>query len=141
MNTRNNFAISSEGVSQALQRGGAVLSNYGVSLADSVAMISGANESIQNPERIGNGLKSIAINLSGMKTNAKSGNMELNKTAKSLKDIAGIDVFTDSSKTSVKSMIPIMDEVKQKWSSLTDAQQKALSEGIAGNQQYFYMLY
>lgn len=40
----NNFAISSEGVSQALQRGGSVLANYGVSLVDSVAMISGANE-------------------------------------------------------------------------------------------------
>lgn len=48
----NNFAISSEGVTQALQRGGAVLSNYGISLSDSVAMISGANESIQNPERV-----------------------------------------------------------------------------------------
>ena len=41
---RNNFAISSDGVTEALQRGGSVLSNYGVDLKDSIAMITGANE-------------------------------------------------------------------------------------------------
>lgn len=53
----NNFAISSQGVTEALQNGGAVLSTYGVTLSDSIAMISGANESLQDPSRIGNGLK------------------------------------------------------------------------------------
>nr|DAL79644.1 MAG TPA: hypothetical protein [Caudoviricetes sp.] len=40
-----------------MQRGGSVLSNYGVDLKDSIAMITGANESLQDPARIGNGLK------------------------------------------------------------------------------------
>mgnify|MGYP004669558541 FL=1 len=40
----NNFAISSDGVTEALQRGGSVLANYGVDLKDSIAMITGANE-------------------------------------------------------------------------------------------------
>ena len=131
----NNFAISSEGVTQALSRGGSVLSNYGVSIADSVAIISAANESIQDPQRVGNGLKTIALNLSGMKTNARTGAMELNKTAKALKDIAGIDVFTDKSKTQTKDMMTLMNEIKGKWGELTDAQQKALSEGVAGKTQ------
>lgn len=129
------MAISSEGVTQALSRGGSVLSNYGVSLSDSVAMISAANESIQDPQRVGNGLKTIALNLSGMKTNAKQGTLELNKTAKSLREIAGIDVYTDSSKTNIKGMVDIMNEIKDKWGELTQAQQYALSEGIAGKTQ------
>lgn len=136
----NNFAISSEGVTQALSRGGSVLANYGVSIADSVALISSANESIQDPQRVGNGLKTIALNLSGMKTNARTGAMELNKTAKALKDIAGIDVFTDKSKTQTKDMMTLMNEIKGKWGELTDAQQKALSEGIAGSIQDFVLL-
>ena len=136
----NNFAISSEGVTQALSRGGSVLSNYGVSLADSVALISSANESIQDPQRVGNGLKTIAINLAGMKTNAKTGAMELNKTAMALKDIAGIDVFTDKSKTQTKDMMTLMNEIKGKWGELNDAQQKALSEGIAGSIQDFCLI-
>ena len=118
-----------------MSRGGSVLSNYGVSIADSVALISSANESIQDPQRVGNGLKTIALNLSGMKTNAKTGAMELNKTAKALQDIAGIDIFTDKSKTQTKDMMTLMNEIKGKWGELTDAQQKALSEGIAGKTQ------
>ena len=123
-----------------MSRGGSVLANYGVTLADSVAMISSANESIQNPERVGNGLKSIAINLGGLKTNAKTGAMELNKTAMALKDIAGIDVFTDESKTQTKDMMTLMNEIKGKWGELNDAQQKALSEGIAGSIQDFCLI-
>ena len=137
----NNYAISTEGVVEALKRGGSTLSNYGISVADSMAMIAGANESLQDPERVGNGLKSIAINLAGLKTSTKDGSIELNKTALALKKIAGIDIFTDSSKTSVKDMVTIIDEVKGKWGELNETQQLALSEAIAGNVQDFVLLY
>ena len=131
----NNWAISSQGVTEALQNGGAVLSTYGVTLSDSIAMISSANESLQDPSRIGNGLRSLAVNFAGIKTNAKEGTVEMNKSAKALKEIAGIDIFTDSSKTSVKDMMTLMDEIYDKWDSLTDVQQKGLSEGLAGKTQ------
>ena len=36
-------------------------------------MIASANEAIQDPSRVGNGLKTIAMNLSGLKTSAKDG--------------------------------------------------------------------
>ena len=131
----NNWAISTEGVTQALQNGGSVLSSYGVTLSDSIAMISSANESMQDPSRIGNGLRSLAINFAGIKTNAKEGTLEMNKSAKALKEIAGIDIFTDKSKTSVKDMMTLMDEIYDKWDGLTDVQQKGLSEGLAGKTQ------
>ena len=98
-------------------------------------MISSANESMQDPSRIGNGLRSLAVNFAGIKTNAKEGTVEMNKSAKALKEIAGIDIFTDSSKTSVKDMMTLMDEVYDKWDGLTDVQQKGLSEGLAGKTQ------
>ena len=131
----NNYAISTEGVTQALQNGGSVLSSYGVTLSDSIAMISSANESLQDPSRIGNGLRSLAINFAGIKTNAKEGTLEMNKSAKALKEIAGIDIFTDKSKTSVKDMMTLMDEIYDKWDGLTDVQRKGLSEGLAGKTQ------
>lgn len=101
-------------------------------------MITGANESLQDPARIGNGLKSIAINLSGIKTNAQTGALELNKTAKALQETAKIDIFTDKSKTQVKDIVSILDEVKDKWASLTDVEQKGLSEAIAGKLKPVY---
>lgn len=78
-------------------------------------------------------MKTIAINLAGLKTSAKDGSIELNKTAMGLQKIAGIDIFTDSSKTQVKDMVTIMDELHGKWNELNDVQKKGLSEAIAGN--------
>ena len=107
---------------------------YGVTLSD-IAMISSANESLQDPSRIGNGLRSLAVNFAGIKANAKEGTLEMNKSAKALKEIAGIDIFTDKSKTSVKDMMTLMDEIYNKWDGLTDVQQKGLSEALAGKTQ------
>jgi|GEM_PF-3314311 len=131
----NNYAIGTDGVAEAMKRGGAVLHQYGVSLEDTVAMITASNESVQNPEKVGNGLKSIAINLSGMKANAKDGTLELNKTAMALKEIAGVDVYEDKKAGKVKNMVNILDEVKDKWSDLREDEQLAISEAIAGKHQ------
>lgn len=132
MNIRNNYAIGTDGIAEAMKRGGAVLASYNVSLSDSIGLITATNEALQNPERVGNGLKTIAINLAGMKTNAKDGTMSLNKTAMALKEIAGVDVYKNKEKGELKNMVQILDEVQDKWGSMSDAQQKALSESIAG---------
>ncbi|EOE7167534.1 TPA: hypothetical protein ACMVA2_000315 [Clostridioides difficile] len=36
-----------------MKRGGSVLHEYGVSLGDTVGMITATNEAIQNPEKVG----------------------------------------------------------------------------------------
>lgn len=128
----NNYAISSAGVANAIQNGGTVLANYGVSLADSIGLITAANEPLQDPKKVGNGLKSIAINFAGMAASAKDGQLGLNKTAKALKNIAGIDVYKDKAKGQLKNMVQMLDELHPKWSRLTDDQRAGLSEAIAG---------
>ena len=128
----NNYAIGTDGIAEAMKRGGAVLSTYNVSLADSIGLITATNEALQDPARVGNGLKTIAINLAGMKTSAKDGTMSLNKTALALKEIAGVDVYANKEKGELKNMVKILDEVQGKWGSMSDAQKKALSESIAG---------
>lgn len=128
----NNYAISSSGVAEALKRGGGVLHAYGVDLKDSVALITAANEPLQNPEKVGTGLKAIAMNFAGISTDAKNGNIKLNKTAKALETIAGIDIYADKKTGQIKSMVNILDELKPKWKSLRDDERAALSEAIAG---------
>lgn len=128
----NNFAVSSDGLLEAIQNGANVLADYGVSMNDVVALITGANKTLQNTNKVGNGLKSIGINLAGVKANAKDGSVELNKTALALKEIAGIDVYSNKSKGEIKDMMTLLDEVKGKWTSLSDEQRKGLSEAIAG---------
>lgn len=131
----NNYAIGVDGVLEAMQSGGATMASYGLSIQESTALITASNEAIQNPTKVGNGLKSLVVNLAGLKTSAKDGTISLNKTGIALKKIAGIDIFTDSSKTQVKSMTTLLDEVNEKWDSLTDKERKGLSNAIAGKEQ------
>ena len=69
----NNYAIGMDGVITALQNGGSTLASYGMTLEESTALITAANEAIQNPAKVGNGLKSISNNLAGLTTSAKDG--------------------------------------------------------------------
>ena len=131
----NNFAISSDGILTAITSGANVLAEYGVSMDDTVAMIASANTTLQDSSRVGNGLKTIAINLAGIKANASNGTLELNKTAKALKEIAGIDVFENEETGELKNMPQLIDEIASKWSSFTEEQRAGLSEGIAGKEQ------
>lgn len=132
MNKRNNFAISTEGIISAMQSGGTVLHSYGVGMEETIALITGANKTLQDAGVAGNGLKSIAINLAGIKTDAYTGEIALNKTALALKEIAGIDVFEDKQKTKVKDMVVILDELYERWGDFSEKEQLGLAEAIAG---------
>ena len=45
-----------QGLTQAFQTGGATLASYGIGLKESTALITAANNAIQDPSRVGNGL-------------------------------------------------------------------------------------
>lgn len=69
----NKFAISSDGILDAITSGANVLATYGVSMNDTIAMITAANTTLQDTSRVGNGLKTISVKLAGIKTSAKDG--------------------------------------------------------------------
>jgi hypothetical protein len=52
----NNYAISSAGIGQALQRSSAILHVAGNSVEESIALITSANATIQDPKKVGNAL-------------------------------------------------------------------------------------
>lgn len=133
--TGNQFSISSGGILDAITSGANVLANYGVSMNDTVAMITAANHTLQDTSRVGNGLKTIQTRLAGIKTSAKDGTISLNKTALALKEIAGINVFSNEAKGEIKDMATLIEELGAKWGDFTDEQRAALSEAIAGANQ------
>lgn len=53
----NNYAISSGGIGQALQRSASSMAAANNSLDETIAMITAANEIAQNPEKVGNAMK------------------------------------------------------------------------------------
>ncbi|GAA0102502.1 hypothetical protein UT300012_32170 [Paraclostridium bifermentans] len=100
-------------------------------MGDTIGLMTSGIEVLGNGNKVGNGLKSIAINLAGIKTSADTGEISLNKTAMALKEIAGVDVYSDKSKGELKSMTDILDEVQGKWKGFNDEQRAGLSEAIA----------
>lgn len=60
--------------------------------------------------------------------------IQTNKTAKALKEIAGVDVF-DKQTGQVKDMNDILTEVADKYDSLSKNQKLALGEAIGGKTQ------
>ena len=128
----NNYAISSAGVAEALQVSGGVMHAYGVSLRDSAALITAANEPLQDPSKVGNGLRTIAMRMAGVASSAKDGTIKTNQTAKALKTIAGIDIYSDKKAGKIKSMIQVFDELMPKWKNFSDEQRYALGEALAG---------
>ncbi|WP_219713293.1 phage tail tape measure protein, partial [Clostridioides difficile] len=63
------------------------------------------------------------------------GTLSLNKTAKGLKEIAGITIYKNKDTGELKNMVQLLDELKGKWGELREDEQKGLAEAIAGKQQ------
>ena len=61
----NNMPITSQGLGDALERSAGSLVAAGNTLEESVALISTANSTIQNPESVGNALKTVSMRLRG----------------------------------------------------------------------------
>jgi len=61
----NNFAISSEGIGEALQRSAAALAQANNDLDKSIALVVAANDVVQNPETVGTALRTVALRIRG----------------------------------------------------------------------------
>ena len=57
----NNFAISSVGIGDALQRSAAALFGAGNTLEESIGLIVAANNVIQNPTMVGTSMKTLTM--------------------------------------------------------------------------------
>ena len=69
----NNYAVTSGGMSEALSRFASVAKSSGVTIDQALSYAMGTQESVQNSEKVGNGLKTIITNLNGLRTSAKDG--------------------------------------------------------------------
>ena len=138
----NKTAISAQGLGEALTRSAAALSSAGNDLDESLALAAGANSIIQDPDRVGNGLRSIALFLRAAKTEAEELNIDTEGMASSVSElredvmaIAGVDIMADEAGTQFKSTIDILRELSEVWDSLSDIDQANLTEMLIGKHQ------
>ena len=124
-------------ISEAIEKSGASLKAAGNDLSESLGMIVAGNAALQNPNTVGQMLKTFSMRLRGA-TKAELDELGLDtegmasarkSVVKQFKSMAGIDIMEGRG---YKSTFQILDELLDKWESLSDAEHAALSEAIGG---------
>ena len=134
----NNFAISSGGIGEALERSASSLMAANNTIDESIALITASNQVVQDPTSVGTAWKTISMRIRGAKTEMSELGLDtegmVESTAKLRSEIlalSGVDIMEADNKT-FKSTYQIMDELAQKWEDLSDIQQATVTELIAG---------
>lgn len=136
----NNFAISSAGVGEALQRSGAALAAANNTMEQSIALATTMNRIIQNPEAVGTTLKTVSMYLRSTKADVEAAGESTegmaettSKLRDSLKALSHgqVDIF-DSATKQYKSTTDIIIEMGKAWDKMSDKEQAAALELMGG---------
>lgn len=134
----NEYAIDAGELGSALERGGASLAAANNSLAESMALMAAGNAAIQNAETVGTAFKTTSMRIRGTSVEeleeaglATDGLIESTaKLQSQVKALSGVDIMIDSE--NYKSTYQIMLEIAQVWDQISDINQAALLEALAG---------
>lgn len=138
----NNYAISSQGLGEAMQRSAASLSLAGNTLDESLALVTAANEVVQDPDVVGTWAKTLTMYLRAAKTEAEEAGVETEGMANSVSELRDsimkltgnrVDIMQDDS--TFKSTVQIMREIASVYDTMSDVDQAALLELLSGKRQ------
>jgi len=124
----NTTAINLEGIGDAFLRSANTLQTAGATLEQSASLIAGANESIQDPAKVGTALKTIASRLRGIGDEGEV----IPTLAKDFKQI-GIDI--QNADGSFRNIYDIFKDFADVYGTLDDLTKESLLEKIAGKRQ------
>ena len=83
----NNFAISSEGVGEALRRSASALAAGNNTLDESIALITAANSVVQDADVVGTTMKTVSMYLRAAKTEAEEAGESTEGMANSVSEL------------------------------------------------------
>ena len=136
----NNFAITSKGIGDALQRSASSLYEAGNTLDESIGLITGMNSVVQDPEQVGTALKTLTMRLRGAKTELEDAGLDVDNMASStsklreqLLVLTGVDIMQDAN--TFKSTTQILREMSAVWEDLSDIDAAAALELMGGKRQ------
>lgn len=134
----NNYAVSSDGIATALQDSASALMEAGNNLEQSVALVAAANKVVQDPNSVGSALRTISLRLRGTSVSVleemgeeTDGVVEsVSKMQEKIQALTGVNILTDSG--AYKETYEILREIGTVWEDMSDIDQAALLELMAG---------
>jgi TP901 family phage tail tape measure protein len=134
----NNYAVSSDGLATALQDSASALMEGGNNLEQSVALIAAANKVVQDTNSVGSALRTISLRLRGTSVDVLKEMGEetdgvitsVSKLQSKIQGLSGVNILTESG--DYKDTYTILKEIGQVWEDMSDIDQAALLELMAG---------
>lgn len=129
----------SAGIGEALTRSAASFSAANTDLSQSIALITGSNEVVQDPSKIGNMWKTVSARIRGASLELEMAGEDTegmvtstSKLRDLIKGMTGFDIMADEAGTQFKSIYDIVVGIGEVWDSLSDIDQAGLLETLAG---------
>ena len=136
----NNFAISSGDIGEALQRSAAAFNSANTSLSQSIALIAGTNEIVQDADSVGSMWTTVSARIRGATSELEDLGEESDEYVEStsklrdlVKGITGVDIM--ETEDEFKDIYTIVTEIGEVWDDISDINQAALLEALAGKRQ------
>lgn len=138
----NNFPIDTAGIGEALQRSAASFYAANTDLSKSIALITGTNSVVQDPDSVGNMWKTVSMRIRGTKQELELAGEETDGMVEStaqlrdlVKGLTGFDIMADEAGTQFKDIYDIVVGIGKEWRNLTDVERAGLLETLAGKRQ------
>ena len=135
----NNFAISSDGIGEALQRSASALAAGNNNLDESIGLITAANTIAQDPKKVGTTLKTISMYLRSSKTELEDAGESTDGMVESVSKLRGELLALTGGKVDIigmngayKSTYEILRDLSAVWDELSDLNQANILEKIGG---------
>ena len=128
-------ASSTDEIAGGLEKFAAIGETIGLSYEYAAAALATITSNTrQSEEVVGTALKTIFARIQGLKLGETlEDGVTLNKYSEALQSV-GISIFEQNGE--LKKMDDILDEMGEKWNTLSKAQQTALAQTVAGTRQY-----
>ena len=149
----NSFALENQSVLDGMQKAASALSVMGTDYQDAFALFTGAQEVLQDADRVGNGLKTVAMRVRGYSEDVETGAYEIDDSLKTISgdlvDLTkiegilpeGISIYTDDTKylddanKKYKSLVDYFRELSQYWDKYSETTQTKLLQTLFGKTQ------
>lgn len=126
----NAMAEDNQDIVEGMERSAAALAAVGTSTKDAFALFSGIQEVLQNSEKSGTSLRSVALRLRSFDESTEEYSSDLANITGELADLTktaehaqGVSVFKPGSTTEFKSLVDYFREIADIWDEMSQKQQ------------------
>lgn len=126
----NTMALSNQDIVEGMERSVAALAAVGTSVQDGLAMFSGIQEVLQNAEKSGTALRSVALRIRSFDESTEEYSKDLANITGELIDLTktaehaqGISIFKEGSTTEFKDLTDYFGEIADIWDEMSQKQQ------------------